>query len=168
MRKKIFLLIACACCLLCMACASSAGRTDTAILDYQRQIDSLENELNSRDRAIENGIRRLEGITERCTIETGTIDEVIKLFDEYQRGIEQLLYDYYRTDPGVKTKDTDNKLPVVYTYNKTCWDDYWLYYLRKRDHITKVAGHSALAAYENYSYYFTSFECALINKKSNQ
>lgn len=156
MRKKIFLLIACACCLLCMACTSSAGGTDSAILDYQKQIDRLENELNSRDRAIENGIRRLESVTERCTIETGTIDEVIELFDEYQRGVERLLYDYYKAGNGVKTKDTDNKLPAVYTYNKTCWDDYRLRYLCKGDQITKVAGHSTLTAYENYSYYFIS------------
>lgn len=160
MQKKIFFLIACACCLLCLACTSTgtnAGTsTDTAILNYQKQINRLENELNSRDRAIENGVRRLEGITERCTIETGTIDEIIELFDEYQRGIEQLLYDYYRTDTGVKTKDTDNKLPAIYIYNKACWDDYWIYYLRKGYQTTKVAGHSTLTAYENYSYYFTS------------
>lgn len=158
MQKKLFVLIAYVCCLLYMSCTSTnAGTsTDTAVLNYQKQIDRLENELNSRDRAIENGIRRLESITERCTIETGTVDEIIELFDEYQRGIEQLLYDYYKTDTRIKTKDTDNKLSANYTYSKIYWNDYRLHYLRKRDQTTKVARYSALTIYENYSYYFTS------------
>jgi chromosome segregation ATPase len=80
------------CILLC--CCNSTRRTDNSILEYQRQIDKLENELRSRDRAIETGIRQLEGITRRSE-EMGTdIDSIIGELDSYQQTVERMLQDY--------------------------------------------------------------------------
>lgn len=92
--QKIILSIA-LCVLLC--CCNSTRRTDNTILEYQRQIDKLENELRSRDRAIETGIRQLEGITSRSSDMGADIDSIIRELDEYQRTVERMLRGYRET-----------------------------------------------------------------------
>lgn len=104
MGKKIFITLCLVSCML-VSCTSTRKGTDESILNYQREIDRLESELNARDRAIESSIRRLESITERSKSMEGTVDELIELFDEYQRGVEQLLYDYRST--GTEECKTD-------------------------------------------------------------
>lgn len=90
MQKIIFSLFVCL--MLCGCCSTRA--TDRQILEYQRQVDRLEEELRTRDRAIATSIDRLEAITSRST-EMGTdIDSIIGELDEYQRTIERILSDY--------------------------------------------------------------------------
>lgn len=79
--------------LLLSGCRSNTGINNN-ILYHQQQIDRLEEELRNRDRAIEDGIRGLEAITTRSESMEGTIDEVIELFAEYQRRVEQLIREY--------------------------------------------------------------------------
>lgn len=74
-------------------CRSNTG-VNNDILSHQQQIDRLEEELRNRDRTIEDGIRGLEAITTRSESMEGTIDEVIELFAEYQRRVEQLIREY--------------------------------------------------------------------------
>lgn len=143
MGKKIIFILCFACCLF-VSCTSTVKRTDNKILDYQREIDRLENELSNRDRAIENAVRRLDTVTERSQSMEGTVDELIELFDEYQRGIEQLLYDYYKAEFGAEDKVTDNKCTTSYIDTKNGWNDCRLYYLCKRNQAATVAGYTAL------------------------
>ena len=75
-------------CVLLTTC-SSTRHTDRDVLSHQAEIDRLENELRNRDRAIDNAVRELESITARSTGMEGTVDELIQLFDEYQRAVEQ-------------------------------------------------------------------------------
>ena len=100
-HAKIFCFII-TCCLLLSSCASTRG-TNQSILDYQREIDRLESELNSRDRTIESAVNELRAITVKSTEMEGTVDELIDLFDQYQRAVEQLLRDY--SDLAAKDKD---------------------------------------------------------------
>lgn len=79
--------------LLLSGCRSNTGIDDN-ILYHQQQIARLEEELRNRDRAIEDGIRGLEAITTRSESMEGTIDELIELFAEYQRRVEQLIREY--------------------------------------------------------------------------
>lgn len=88
-------------------CTCSSTRTDRFVLEHQEQIDRLESELRSRDRAIDNAVRELESITARSTTMEGTIDDVIELFDEYQRTIERLLHDYRN---GTSTLEASSKI----------------------------------------------------------
>lgn len=69
---------------------------DGTLINHQQEIDRLEEELRSRDRTIENAIRELRTITSRSESMEGTVDEVIELFGEYHRRVEQMLYDYER------------------------------------------------------------------------
>lgn len=67
---------------------------DRNILKYQQEIDRLEEELRTRDRTIESAVRELGAITSRSQSVEGTVDELIELFEEYQRRVDKLLYDY--------------------------------------------------------------------------
>lgn len=95
MQKVVFSLFVC--CMLFCSCNTTRG-TDRAILEYQRQVNRLEEELRARDRAIEAGVRRLEAITERSESMGGDIDEIIRELDEYQRAVERMLQDYRGTE----------------------------------------------------------------------
>ena len=85
-------------CVLLTACCTTG--TDNSILEYQRQIDRLEEELRTRDRTIVRNIERLEAVASRSS-EMGTdIDAIIGEFDEYQRTIERILSDYRALGAG--------------------------------------------------------------------
>lgn len=69
----------------------SARRVDKSILEYQRQIAILEARVHSYENTIGNTIKELESLRDRAQSFNGTVDEVIELFDAYQRAVEQLL-----------------------------------------------------------------------------
>lgn len=108
--KKIILCLAGV--FLLSACASTK-RVDRQVLEYQRQIDRLEEELRARDRAIDSSVRELEAITERSRGMEADIDDIIRELDEYQRAVERLIQNYRsaETRTEAQVQDTD------YTYN---------------------------------------------------
>jgi chromosome segregation ATPase len=78
-------------------CVSSKSGADTAVLDYQRQVTQLEDrnqELERRidqyDSTVGRSIQQLKDIRERARGMEGTIDDIIKLFDEYQQRVDEL------------------------------------------------------------------------------
>lgn len=82
-------------------CKSARVSTDENILYYQRKIDELEatvrlyeQRITIADEQIRNDIESLKYLGERAKTVGDTIDELIELFAEYQRGVEQLLRDY--------------------------------------------------------------------------
>ena len=89
--------------MLLTGCASS--RVSQSVIEHQREIDRIEEGIRVRDRAIESSIERLEAISARCSEMGGTVDELIELFDEYQRGVEQLIRDYRAAES--RDKDTE-------------------------------------------------------------
>ena len=103
MQKKVFICIAI--CFLLSACCTTGNRTDRQILEYQKQIDRLEEELRNRDRAIDNAVRELETITARSRDMEADIDTIIREFDEYQRAVERLLQDYREARSGKQSAD---------------------------------------------------------------
>ena len=98
-------------------CKSTRISTDENILYYQRKIDELEatvrlyeQRITIADEQIRNDIESLKYLGEREKTVGDTIDELIELFAEYQRGVEQLLRDYNTLRNGIKglDKGTDN------------------------------------------------------------
>ena len=98
-------------------CKSTRVSTDEIILYYQRKIDELEatvrlyeQRITIADEQIRNDIESLKYLGERAQTVGDTIDELIELFAEYQRGVEQLLRDYNTLRNEVKELDkgTDN------------------------------------------------------------
>lgn len=92
-------------CFSCSGCATNRVATSKNIIEYQQQIDRLEEELRYRDRAIEDCIREIGVIAERSENIEGTIDDVIELFNSYQRAVERLLYYYRNTEAANTTKE---------------------------------------------------------------
>ena len=82
-------------------CKSTRVSTDENILYYQRKISELEatvrlyeQRITIADEQIRNDLESLKYLGERAQTVGDTIDELIELFAEYQRGVEQLLRDY--------------------------------------------------------------------------
>lgn len=114
-EKSVFgLLVLLAAC--CVGCKSTAIRTDDgSLIDHQREVDRLESELRSRDGTIRDAARDLENISEqigsvaeRSGRMEDEIDTVIRLFDEYQRRVEQLLRDYNSVRDKAEVQGQDN------------------------------------------------------------
>ena len=98
-------------------CKSTRVSTDENILYYQRKVDELEatvrfyeQRVTIADEQIRNDIESLKYLGERAGTVGNTIDELIELFAEYQRGVEKLLRDYNTLRNGIKglDKGTDN------------------------------------------------------------
>ena len=98
-------------------CKSTRVSTDENILYYQRKIDELEatvrlyeQRITIADEQVRNDIESLKYLGERAETVGNKIDELIELFAEYQRGVEQLLRDYNTLRNEVKgiDKGTDN------------------------------------------------------------
>lgn len=100
--------------MLLTGCVSS--RTSQSVIEHQREIDRVEEGIRIRDRAIESSIERLEAITARSSGMEGTVDELIELFDEYQRAVEQLIRDYRAaesTDKGAEESNSHNTIYII-------------------------------------------------------
>ena len=98
-------------------CKSTRVSTDENILYYQRKVDELEatvrlyeQRITIADEQVRNDLESLKYLGERAKTNGDTIDELIELFAEYQRGVEQLLRDYNMLRNEVKglDKGTDN------------------------------------------------------------
>ena len=98
-------------------CKSTRVSTDENLLYYQRKVDELEatvrlyeQRITIADEQIRNDIDSLKYLGERAQTVGDTIDELIELFAEYQRGVEQLLRDYNTLRNEVKglDKGSDN------------------------------------------------------------
>lgn len=109
----LYLFVAC----IFSGCKSTRVSTDENILYYQRKVDELEatvrlyeQRITIADEQIRNDIESLKYLGERAETNGDTIDELIELFAEYQRGVEQLLRDYNTLRNEVKgiDKGTDN------------------------------------------------------------
>lgn len=93
----LYLFVAC----IFSGCKSTRVSTDENILYYQRKIDELEatvrlyeQRITIADEQIRDDLESLKYLGERAKTVGDTIDELIELFAEYQRGVEQLLRDY--------------------------------------------------------------------------
>ena len=93
-------------------CKSARVSTDENILYYQRKVDELEatvrlyeQRITIADEQVRNDLESLKYLGERAKTVGDTIDELIELFAEYQRGVEQLLRDYNTLRNEVKGLD---------------------------------------------------------------
>ena len=126
MLKKNILCIAALYCsfMFLSGCCTTRADASGTILDYQQQVNRLEEELRNRDRAIDSAIQELGAITNRSSAVEGTIDEIIELFTEYQRRVDKLLYDYNRVRTEVENKDEDYISTANYIDYQNCMYDY--------------------------------------------
>ena len=106
-------------------CKSTRVSTDENLLCYQRKINELEatvrlyeQRITIADEQIRNDLDSLKYLGERAKTVGDTIDELIELFAEYQRGVEQLLRDYNTLRNEVKRVDESSRNSTVGYRNK--------------------------------------------------
>jgi chromosome segregation ATPase len=92
-----------------VSCRSSGATIDGPVLAHQRQIvelegrnQELERRITQYDDTVGNSIEQLKAIRDRSVGMEGTVDEIIDLFDEYQRRVDELsrAFDSLRTKAG--------------------------------------------------------------------
>ena len=108
----LYLFVAC----IFPGCKSTRVSTDENILYYQRKVSELEatvrlyeQRITIADEQIRNDIESLKYLGERAKTVGDTIDELIELFAEYQRGVEQLLRDYNTLRNEVERVDESSR-----------------------------------------------------------
>ena len=89
---------------LCTGCGTTRG-VDQNIINHQREIDRLEDTVRMYDDAVGRAVKRLGSLQERSLTMAGEVGEVILLFDEYQRAVDQLLRDYNEIRSALKALD---------------------------------------------------------------
>ena len=117
----LYLLVAC----FFSGCKSTRVSTDENLLYYQRKIDELEatvrlyeQRITIADEQVRNDLESLKYLGDRAKTVGDTIDELIELFAEYQRGVEQLLRDYNTLRNEVKGLDKGSDNSTVGYSNK--------------------------------------------------
>ena len=106
-------------------CKSTRVSTDENILYYQRKVDELEatvrlyeQRTTIADEQIRNDIESLKYIGDRAKTVGNTIDDLIELFAEYQRGVERLLRDYNTLRNEVKNPDKGTNNTTIGYHNQ--------------------------------------------------
>lgn len=106
-------------------CKSARISTDENILYYQRKIDELEatvrlyeQRITIADEQVRNDLESLKYLGERAKTVGDTIDELIELFAEYQRGVEQLLRDYNSLRNEVERVNESSRNSTISYRNK--------------------------------------------------
>ena len=119
----IFLLVFMSC--IFSGCNSTRVSTDENILYYQRKVDELEatvrlyeQRITIADEQVRNDLESLKYLGERAKTVGDTIDELIELFAEYQRGVEQLLRDYNTLRNEVERVNESSRNSTVGYRNK--------------------------------------------------
>ncbi len=91
------------------SCRSTGTVADPTVLAHQREVTRLEEQnrqladrLDRYDSVIGASVGRLENIGERAAEMGDDIVDLIVLFGQYQRGVEQLIADYNRLQNEVR------------------------------------------------------------------
>jgi len=102
-------------------CRTVGKYTDESILEYQRRIIELENanralteRLGQYDTLVTRTVSRLEAVRERASGIRDTADRIEYLFNEYERTVQQLIYEL-RQNGGTVGKGTED-LPDIIHY----------------------------------------------------
>ena len=90
----VFLLASTCVCTGCSSLPRQGAGAQPDILAYQEQVTRLEDRVGLYEAATDRTISQLEDIRLRAAKTETTIDDVISLFNEYQRIVEQFVSDY--------------------------------------------------------------------------
>ena len=106
-------------------CKSTRVSTDENLLYYQRKVSELEatvrlyeQRITIADEQVRNDLESLKYLGDRAKTVGDTIDELIELFAEYQRGVEQLLRDYNTLRNEVERVNESSRNSTVGYRNK--------------------------------------------------
>lgn len=103
----------------CTGCTSTNKIVDADILSHQREIDRLESAIREYDTVIGRAVDRAEQLKDRASGMEGTIDEIIRLFDEYQQAVEQLIRDFTQ----IRNSVNKDKIQTADTVDNTAYNN---------------------------------------------
>ena len=99
----VFLLASTCVCTGCSSLPRQGAGAQPDVLAYQEQVTRLEDRVRLYEATTDRTISQLEDIRLRATKTETTIDEVIKLFTDYQRIVEQFVSDYKQVRTETKS-----------------------------------------------------------------
>ena len=103
----VFLLASTCICTGCTSLPRQGAGAQPDILAHQEQVTRLEDRVRLYEAATDRTISQLEDIRLRAAKTETTIDEVIKLFTDYQRIVEQFVSDYKQVRAETKRQEQD-------------------------------------------------------------
>ncbi len=103
----VFLLASTCVCTGCSSLPRQGAGAQPDILAHQEQVTRLEDRIRIYEAATDRTISQLEDIRLRAAKTETTIDTVISLFDEYQRVVEQFIFDYKQVRAETKGQEQD-------------------------------------------------------------
>ncbi len=125
--------------------------TDTVVLEHQREVARLEEQnrqlaerLDRYHSVIGASVGRLENIGERAAEVGGDIDDIISLFGQYQRGVEQLIADYNRLQNEVRGAEWTASCNRHYWGGDNSFQNRGVYFIREASSDSALAGYFAL------------------------
>lgn len=103
----VFLLISTCICTGCASLSRQGAGAQPDVLAHQEQVTRLEDRVRLYEAATDRTISQLEDIRLRAAKTETTIDDVISLFNEYQRVVEQFIFDYKQVRAEIKVQEQD-------------------------------------------------------------
>jgi len=105
----------------CLAgCRTVGSYNDNTVLEHQRRIIELENtnhalteRIGQYDKLVERTVQRLKAVRERAAGIRDAADRIEYLFTEYERTVQQLIYEL-RTNSGTVGKGTEDYEDIIY------------------------------------------------------
>lgn len=104
----VFLLTSTCICTGCSSMSRQGAGAQPNILAHQEQVTRLEDRVRLYEAATDRTISQLEDVRLRAAKTETTIDDVIKLFDEYQRIVEQFIFDYKQLRAETEEQEQDS------------------------------------------------------------
>ena len=101
----VFLLISTCICTGCASLSRQGAGAQPDVLAHQEQVTRLEDRVRLYEAATDRTISQLEDIRLRAAKTETTIDDVISLFNEYQRVVEQFISDYKQVRAVTKVQE---------------------------------------------------------------
>ena len=103
----VFLLISTCICTGCASLSRQGAGAQPDVLAHQEQVTRLEDRVRLYEASTDRTISQLEDIRLRAAKTETTIDDVISLFNEYQRVVEQFISDYKQVRAEIKVQEQD-------------------------------------------------------------
>lgn len=73
-----------------------------SVLDHQEQITRLEDRVRIYETTVAGAISQLEELGRHASSTETTVDDVIRLFDDYQRTVERIIQDYRKLQSEIE------------------------------------------------------------------
>ena len=103
----VFLLASACICTGCSSMPRQGAGAQSDILAHQEQVTRLEDRVRIYEATADRAISQLEDLRLRAAKTETTVEDVINLFDEYQRVVEQLISDYNKIRTETERQEQD-------------------------------------------------------------